>query len=201
MTIPDLASSGNRLRGNRSALLVIGLTVMIGLSGCSSPQVRYHTLMPLSSPASGRDNVPIAVTDVTVPPQVNRRELVVRQNASHLIVLESDWWGAFLADEIQSVLDTYLVQSEPGPDTIRAAVAITRFDSVPGEYALIEARVQLTRHDGERLHHITCRVWARQAAAFNLDALVRAHQQNLITLAQAMRTAADGSSSGDWKCP
>ena len=129
------------------------------------------------------------VSRVSLPPQVDRPQLVVRQGSSGLAILETEWWGANLVDEFRSALQDMLGGPVSGPSTV-LRVDVQRFDSVPGQYASLDALWRLQR-PGER--EITCRTSVQTAADNSINNLVNAHQANLRKLAEAVRaTAAPG---------
>lgn len=193
-------------RANRprrgAAIGAIVLFVALGLAGCSSPQLRYHTLMPLpqaSDATVNGDSITIGV--VTVPPQVNRSELVIRQDSSGLMVLESDWWGASLADEIRSTLVARLAQPGERTGRVRVSVTVTRFDSVPGDSAWLEASFRLIAQDGGPDHSLTCSLYLRNQAGGGVESLVIAHQKNVQVLADHIAAAARHLKTGATECP
>ncbi|MGP4843442.1 PqiC family protein [Marinobacter sp. 1Y8] len=164
----------------------------LAISGCSSsPQLHYHTLVPL--PQSSTDveaGNGILIDNVIVPPQVDRSELVVRQDVSGLVVLESEWWGAPLADEIRSALATRFARTGNNAASISVSVNVTRFDSVPGQYAWLEASYQLIDHETEASPRLSCTTRLRKATSEGIDALVNTHQDNIQQLADQIIAAA-----------
>ena len=85
-------------------LLIAGLLPLF--CGCSSAPLHYHTLVP-SQPGQ-RASANIRIERVSLPPQVDRSQLVIRQGSSGLVILETEWWGANLTDEFQSALQDQL---------------------------------------------------------------------------------------------
>lgn len=174
----------------RSSMLLLLL-----LAACRSDPIHYHTLTPVNRGAGAQvGDVDIRVEQVTVPPQVDRSQLVIRQGDSGLAILETQWWGASLADELHSALVEQL-GGKPGGRVIGLRVDVIRFDSVPGRYALLEARWRL--REGA-VAALTCRSVVQSPAGAGLDALVSAHQQNLARLVQDVAAATRG---GLLQCP
>ncbi|UTL88698.1 PqiC family protein [Pseudomonas fluorescens] len=164
-----------------------GASLLIWLGGCSSTPNNYHTLVPAQPVQGGSQHV--QVSRVSLPPQVDRPQLVVRQGSSGLAILETEWWGANLVDEFRSALQDMLGGPVSGPSTV-LRVDVQRFDSVPGQYASLDTLWRLQR-PGER--EITCRTSVQTAADNSINNLVNAHQANLRKLAEAVRaTAAPG---------
>lgn len=195
--------------GNRS--LRQSLTTMLALAGalmltaCASPQVRFHTLMPAPGPSQGISaDAHISVDRVTVPAQVNRSELVVRKNASELMVLASDWWSAGLPEELRSSLVAGF--GPGGADTPRVGLRlqVTRFDFVPGEEAWLEARYRVAALEEDNKLRLSCSVRLRTAVAEDagdqLEALVLAQQENLRRLIRHITKTASGLTT-EQECP
>ncbi|MBD9515795.1 MULTISPECIES: membrane integrity-associated transporter subunit PqiC [Pseudomonadaceae] len=173
-----------------SLLPLAGLFALLG--GCSSAPVHYHTLLPAQpgSPASGQ----VRVERVLLPPQVDRSQMVVRQGGSGLVILETEWWGANLVDEFGNALQDQLGAPAPGASLLR--VEVQRFDSVPGQYSLLEAQWRLRKHGSEK--SLTCHSSLQSPAENSVDSLVSAHQSNLRKLAEQVARASAGGASA---CP
>ena len=155
------------------------------LSGCSSAPIHYHTLVPIKGTAASAANsqYDIVIDRLSMPPQVDRSQMVIRQGSSGLVILETEWWGANLTDEVQNALSNQLPQ--PASTTsdrtrLHLMLDVQRFDSVPGQYALIEAKWRLRSKDaGVRLE---CYSKLSTPAGNSIDELVIAHQENLMKL-------------------
>lgn len=188
-----------------SAKFLLILAVILALAACASPQVRFHTLMPApgQAPEMG-DGADISITSVTVPAQVDRSELVVRKDASELVVLSSDWWGAPLGEEIRSALVASFGPGGTKAPRVELRLQVTRFDSVPDGQAWLEARYRVTALEGEDNRQLSCstRLQAPASAAEGgtVDALVLAQQENIRALASQIMTAASGLAAGR-SCP
>jgi uncharacterized lipoprotein YmbA len=168
--------------------LLLGTLVALAL-GCRSTPNTYHTLV---APQPVRDGgEAILVERVSLPPQVDRPQLVVRQGTSGLVILETEWWGASLVDELRSALQDLLGGPVGGKQRAVLRVDVQRFDSVPGQYALLEAVWRLARPGQAEL---TCRTSVQTPAQNSVASLVEAQQANLRKLADAVR----GSRAG---CP
>lgn len=154
------------------------------LAGCASPPVHFHTLVPLPEVTSvSRGQQAIEVETVTVPPQVDRSELVVRQGESGLAILSSDWWGSSPSEEIRSALAAYFAPSAEKEEALALAIEVTRFDAVPGQYAVLEAEYRLTRYERDERVRIGCTTRLRTGASEKTGSLVRAQQENVRHLA------------------
>lgn len=179
--------------------LTVGLILI--LAACASEPVNFHTLVPphdgqAAGPAPG---MVIRVDMVTVPPQMDRTQIVVRHGRSGLRVLETEWWGATLADEIQSALTNLLNKPTGGAGPGRTAslmVDVQRFDSVLGEQALLDVKWRL-KPEGTGTE-TRCHTVLSTPTGDTLEALVNAHQANLATLAAVITEAGRG---GGHRCP
>ena len=181
------------------------LTAVLALAACTSPQVRFHTLMqaPGQQPAQqtqAHGQADISVTSVTVPAQVDRSEMVIRKDDSELLVLSSDWWSASLSEEIRSALVAGFGPGRTDAPRVGLRLQITRFDSVPGEQAWLEARYRVTAEDGDGNRQLSCSARLRTAASAGngetVGALVMAQQENLRLLSEQIMAAASGLSAG-----
>ncbi|SEN55324.1 hypothetical protein SAMN04487857_1223 [Pseudomonas sp. ok272] len=175
---------------------LVGLVVL--LAACRSDPIHYHTLLPAQPAPGTRDGASMQIEQVSVPPQVDRTQMVIREGNSGLAILETEWWGATLSDELQSALVDQLSGSSSGRKlTLR--VDVLRFDSVPGQYALIDAKWRLrTAVPEETSLPLSCRTTLQTPSGATIDELVLAHQNNVKRLAAAISQAARNPSGG---CP
>ena len=84
--------------------LKIGLvTACVLLVACRSDPIQFHTLTPTQLSGTARGNgADIQIEGLSVPPQVDRPQIVIRQGNSGLAILETQWWAASLVDELRS---------------------------------------------------------------------------------------------------
>jgi uncharacterized lipoprotein YmbA len=171
--------------------------LLVLLAACRSDPVHYHTLSPLlesptqTLPTSGN----LTIERLTVPPQVDRSQLVVRQGSNGLAILETDWWGASLADELQSALAQQLNQVQfNGRASLR--VQVQRFDLVPGRYALLDIKWRLrSAPPGGEVQELHCQSIVQSPADESVQDMVRAQQGNLQKIASMI------GASGRGRCP
>ena len=168
------------------------LTLALALAGCGSAlKTNYYTL------ASGADPRPAAVAQpasspigvtvgpVTLPDAVDRPNLVVRTAENQVTLLDQHRWAEPLKREIPRVLAGHLSRllgtprvsvfpnGAGGPGDVRVRVDVQRFESVPGQEALLEVFWTVMPPAGEpRAGHWTVRV---PVAGPGYDALVAAH--------------------------
>lgn len=163
------------------------------LAACRSDPIQFHTLTPaqLSSPGSTTD---IRIESLIVPPQVDRPQIVVRQGNTGMAILETQWWGASLVDELRSALLDQMVNSNP-QRKLSVRLEVQRFDSIPGQYGLIDVKWRL--RNGEEIL-MTCRSTLQTPSGPSIDELVAAQQNNVKRLAALISQAASGTRSS---CP
>lgn len=176
-----------------SKFALLGLALL--LAACRSDPIHYHTLIPQQPvPANGAD---ILLERISVPPQVDRPQVVVRQGNSGLAILETEWWGASLADELQNALANQFATSST-PPRLGLRVDVQRFDSVPGQYALFDARWRLRSAADNGATMLNCRSVIQTPSGASIDELVLAHQQNLKRFTELVSQTAR---SGAGRCP
>jgi uncharacterized lipoprotein YmbA len=178
------------------SLKITLVTALLLLTACRSDPIQFHTLTPtqLSGASSSAE---IQIESITVPPQVDRPQIVIRQGSSGVAILETEWWAATLVDELRSALVDQLVNSNL-QRRVSLRLDVQRFDSIPGQYALIDAKWRLRSFGAGDTALITCRSTLQTPSGASIDDLVVAHQNNVKRLAAAISQATAGKSSG---CP
>lgn len=181
---------------------LLSLLLLAALSACSSPQIRTHTLVPPPQISeTGNNTGAIVVAHVRVPPQLNRTELVVRKGDSQLLILESDWWGAPLPEEIRSALDARLGQAAGADYPTQVWVTVTRFDAIPGQGVWLDADYRLAGNPKLATSGLTCNTRSRNEAGTTVDSLIRAHQLNVEALAEDIIETVRNLNAGNPGCP
>lgn len=145
----------------RSALVALAVLVLAA-TGCSrSPRPTFYTLMPVQTaaeaPAADTAAPSVAVGPVSLPEMVDRPQLVVREGANRVEVLEMQRWAEplktsipnYLARELgvrlgSSRVASYQQFSGRGAD-YRMLVDILRFESLPEDSVTVEANWVLRR--------------------------------------------------------
>lgn len=181
---------------------LLPLLLLAVLSACSSPQIRTHTLVPPPQESeSGNNTGAIVVAHVRVPPQLNRTELIVRKGDSQLLILESDWWGAPLPEEIRSALEARLGQAAGADYPTQVWVTVTRFDAIPGQSVWLDADYRLAGNPELATSELTCNIRSRNEAGTTIDSMVRAHQLNVEALADDIIATVRSLKAGSPGCP
>jgi uncharacterized lipoprotein YmbA len=189
-----------------AALLPLALALALALTGCASaPPEHFYSLsnglgtpaaIAAAEPGAGRAAAAppyyIEVQAVSVPQQVARSQLVVTQAAGRIDLLEQERWSAPLASEIGQALSqaitgelgTIDVFRTPTPDqatVYRISTNVQRFESAPGQYALVDAVWSVRAVGGTQV--LTCRTIANEPVAAGYDALVAGHRRAVARIA------------------
>lgn len=194
--------------------LVLGSLIAM-TAACTSAPVHYHTLVPApadSATAQRLSSYRVEIAAVKIPAQVDRPELVVRRRDGEITLLENELWIAPLADELRSALSVELLRRlsmadaehpRRDLDPITVGVDVERFESAPGDYALVEASWSLRVSSSVRHHDaLVCRTLAYERVPEGTIALVRAQQHAIALIADEIATTALRSTPDDTAvCP
>lgn len=148
---------------------VTGLVMLFAIGGCSSPQIRNHTLV-LPAPSAGpAKKVPfvIEVLPVGVPAQLDMKQVVMRQGDSTMQVLNNDRWMSTLGEEMHSALSPEIAQHLGTQDVsglsksdekhvVRILIQIRRFDLWPGKRVRLDADWSLSTRNGDKRQLLVC---------------------------------------------
>lgn len=167
------------------------------LAACRSDPIEFHTLTPVQLGASARTTSEIEIEVLTVPPQVDRPQIVVREGNTGMAILETQWWGASLVDELRSALADQMVNNNP-QRKVSVLVEVLRFDSIPGQYGLIDVKWRLRGVNQGDSGLITCRSTLQTPSGPSIDELVAAQQTNVKRLAALISQASSRTQGG---CP
>jgi uncharacterized protein len=174
--------------------------LLLFLIACRSDPSSYYTLVPpAADPAPVNDGLQLDVLPVDVPPDVDRSEIVVRQDTGHVTPVETRLWIAPLGREIRrafsddltrelGVRDIANLSPAQGVPTYRVKLAVQRFESVLDKHALIEA-VSTVREAGGAVPALVCSHRAKADAKRGYEGLAVAHQEALLAIAK--QVAAD----------
>ena len=136
---------------------------------------------------------------MTVPPYLDRSQIVTRTSRAKLVVADFDQWAGPLADTIARVLSedlSLLVPTErvvlyPWARTIdpdyEITVEVLQFDRGPGNQVVLAARWSLLDRDGKELVLRTSRL-SQAASGADYEATVTAMGRALEVLAQDIAT-------------
>jgi len=175
--------------------LVLAAALVVACS--AAPPLRFHTLMPppdASAPAAAAA-VPWQLGFVGVPVQVDRPQIVLRNDDGSMAVLEQERWIAPLGDELRTALAEALTR-RLGPPASAGAwevnVDVQRFESVPGRLARIDAAWSVRR--GEAV--LRCLSSVEEPVVAGTVAMAAGHRQALQGLAGGIGAAVAALSAG-----
>jgi uncharacterized lipoprotein YmbA len=170
-------------------------------AGCgSSPPSRFYTLSGTAASAAVPSDLSVAVGPVTIPGVVDRPQMVVSTGANQVELDEFNRWAAPLQNNISRVVAvnlgallgvsrvTLFPQMLSGDADFRVAIEVQRFESSPGEAAVLDAVWTVRRaKDGKS---DTGRTTVREAVQEkSLDVLVAAHSRAIGRLSQDIAAA------------
>ncbi len=206
----------------------------LALGACASAPLHYYTLVApdaeasdaLIAPGAEASRVPSApraeavaspalpfeLLPVSLPAQVDQPQLVVRDGAQGMLLLNGERWIAPLGDELRSALAADLARALhssdasglPGNDKprLRIKLDVRRFDSQPGAYALIAGTWNVRVVNGAHAAALTCASSVSEAVGPGYAALVQGHQRAIAQLAAQMAAVAHALSAGQGAlCP
>lgn len=190
----------------RPHLLASTVALALTLSACSTAPTHYYTLIAPATQAPA--NVAQAPFQFEMQPvlmavQVDQPPLVVRQGNGSLAILENERWGAPLGDEFHDALTGELerrfgsrdlagLPKQSDQPVLSIRTDVRRFESVLGQYALIDAVWNLSlRGNGNQRQTLTCSSVIRQPAGVGMENLVLAHQKAVSSLADTIARTAD----------
>lgn len=192
--------------------LLAAATLM--LAACASAPMHYYTLLPSALTGSSNPAASLAfeVLPVSVPPQVDQAQLVVREGGQSVSLLQSERWIAPLGDEVRGALAADLARELPGRDiggmssggkpVLQIRLDLRRFDSQPGSYALIAGVWSVRWQDQGKQRSLACTSHIRESVGPGYDALVQGHQQALGELAAQIATVGRALAAGQGaSCP
>ena len=173
------------MRGTAAGIGV--LWVLAGLlGGCATPASRFYTLNGTATAApSAPSPVSVAVGPVSIPATVDRPQIVVNTSANQVEVDEFNRWAAPLQNNISRVVAENLgallgaprvTQTLGVESDFRVAIEVQRFESTPGDSAVLDAAWVVRRAKDGRIE--TGRTTVREPVPQKgYDALVAAHSR------------------------
>ena len=190
----------------RLAMRLLGVGAVLALAACASAPLHYYTLMaPADAPVDGAvpdaaaPSLSFQLLPVSVPPQVDQPQLVVREGGQGVALLGSERWIAPLGDEVRGALSADLaralhsqdVSDLPASDAplLRIKLDLRRFDSQPGSYALIEGTWSVRLLHGAHPSALACTSRVSIPVGPGYPALVQGHQRAIARLADQVAAA------------
>lgn len=185
----------------------LAVAFALALAACASAPVHYYSLIaPATTQAvTNTQTAPFQfeLLPVGIPAQADQPQLVIRQGGQGVVPLDSERWIAPLAQELRGALSADLAQAmrtqdatglSGGKPRLRIKVDLRRFDSAPGDYALIDAAWSLRLLQGDA--SLACTSQVREPVGPGYDALVEGHQRALARLAGEIAQVAGPVAAG-----
>ncbi|QVX15926.1 membrane integrity-associated transporter subunit PqiC [Pseudomonas congelans] len=202
-------------------LKLMVLAAALGLGACTSTQTHYYTLIAPMGATSTAASKPMPfqfeMLPVIMPVQVDQPPLVVRQGNGSLAILDTERWGSPPGDEFHDALTPQLERRFGSRDmaglpknsdqpTLSIRTDVRRFESMPGNYALIDVVWTLGLRDagataGSKRQSLTCSSVIREQAGDGMENLIIAHQKAVAQLADKIAaTAASWTAQRSSRC-
>jgi len=178
-------------------VMACGLT----LAGCASSPVHYYTLMAPALASSTPIKPPLAfrldVLPVSLPAQIDRQTLVIRQGENGIAILDSERWTAPFADEFRDALSDNLTRRlgtqdvgglprAKGVRVLRVKLQVRRLDAWLGQRVQLEADWTLGFVSDPANKPLSCHAQFDIAAPGSYPELVGAQQRAMALLATAI---------------
>jgi hypothetical protein len=184
---------------NAKVLVLCAVTSVAGACA-SSPQSHFYTLTATASSGGPPSQLSLVVGPVSIPPVVDRPEIVVRTGHNQVSIDEFNRWASPLADNLAIVMVDDLVvllntpkvtlfsQTAAVEADYQVSIEVQRFESVMGESAYLEAVWTVRRGKAGAKH--TGRTLARELVSGpGYPALVAAHSRAAGRLSQDIAAA------------
>ena len=189
----------------------LACALSLALAGCfgTSRPSRFYTLEQSrvwDGPGATATDATLEVGPVELPDSIDRPQIVTRSGGNELVIAEFERWGGSLDRQISSSLVATLrerlaprqIAVVPWRSAVlssgaayRVTVSVSRFDGVPGQSVVLQARWELRTQGGGKEESLGVKEASvtEQMDGSGYDALVAAMQRALVHLGQQM---ADG---------
>ena len=196
---------------SRLALLAALFALCVQLTACSAtPPIRFHSLLSMQSTPRSMPVVPgfaFTLAPVSVPPQVDQPQWLLRNADDTLSLLEQERWAAPLRSELHSALADRWTHGWGGRAPWdqgareagwRVTVDITRWESVPGREVRLEARWSASSGSVSlRCNAVIQETALSDASASPVLALAASHRRAVTRLADEIASLLRETQKGD----
>jgi uncharacterized lipoprotein YmbA len=189
--------SAPALRARRLCAAYLGAAAI--LAGCAGQQDHFYALttLPENAPAATSSFTTHVMLTISLPPVVDRRQMVIATSADQLLVLEHERWAAPLSDLVVQTLGRDLEQrradvlvadrgfDQPSLIPVKIRVDIVRMSVRAGGQATLEAhwRVVDARRNTDEVGGET---FTSPVAGGDYAAVARAFSNDLSSLADRL---------------
>jgi len=179
----------------------LGALLCILAAGCATtPPARLYALSASSPTAETALDISVSVGPVSIPTAVDRPQIVVATAANQVRLDDFNRWtsplqenlSSVIADNLAALLGSSRVTRFPKTSSadadFRVAIEVTRFESVPGQWATLDAAWTVRRmSDGVVQTHRTSAREPVQDQSY--EALAAAHSRAAARLSQDIAEA------------
>ena len=184
-----------------TTVLILLCSGMLTIYGCSSKPTKFYVLTPLAEVQTipdrlNEDTLSIGVGPISLPDYVNRPQIVTKNGANELVIDEFYRWAEplrtnvsrVLRDNLATLLGTENINKYPWNRFVhidyQVSIEFTKFDSVIGREATIEARWVISTDRGRNEILRKKSKITKKAETERYDAIVVAKSQALAELSQ-----------------
>jgi uncharacterized lipoprotein YmbA len=182
----------------------LGTLLCILAAGCATtPPARLYSLSASATAAFISSDLSVSVGPVSIPAAVDRPQIVVATAANHVQLEDFNRWASPLQENLSSVIAQNLAallgssrvtrfpKTSSADADFRVAIEVTRFESVPGQWATLDAAWTVRRTvDGVAQ---TQRTSVREPVHDNsFESLAAAHSRAAARLSQDIAGAIRG---------
>ena len=185
----------------KKTALLFFFSLIVLLWGCSAAPSRFYTLSTTARASPG-GTFPYAVSvgPVTIPPAVDRPQIVSRIGPNQVRIDEFNRWASPLKADIARIVAenlsgqlgsarvTTFPQAAADEAAYRVTIDVLSLESVPGKSAAIDALWTVRRIEDGRVRS-GCTSWKEPAVDPGYDALVAAHSRALERLSEDIAQA------------
>jgi uncharacterized lipoprotein YmbA len=197
MTKINQGRNCKRNYGGNSKARALVAAFAITLTGCASAKVGYYTLVPPQSPAQMSKRLAsydIEVLPVTIPPQIDQSQIVIRRGDGGADVQDLARWTGSPSDQIRQAMSSELTtrlgtrdvtgMSVPaGTNVAKVRINIQRLEFWKDDHVVLDATWQIIH--GEKSGKV-CEKALKVPSLKGDEQLVHAAQQAIVQLADGI---------------
>ena len=185
----------------KKAALLFFFSLIVLLWGCSAAPSRFYTLSATARASPGGTSpYAVSVGPVTIPPAVDRPQIVSRIGPNQVRIDEFNRWASPLKADIARIVAENLSgqlgsarfptfpQAAADEAAYRVTIDVLSLESVPGKSAAIDALWTVRRIEDGRVRSGRTS-WKEPAVDPGYDALVAAHSRALERLSEDIAQA------------
>ena len=194
-------------------LAVAGAVMM---AGCSTPvPTQFHSLLappsaqPEAPASAGAATLIYDFGPVSIPPQVNQPQFVIRNPDDSLTLLEQQRWVAPLSDDIRGAMAERLGRrfgariardALPGQKAVlRLNVDVLRFEAMPGREIRVEAAWSVRTLNDSAIG-LRCHSDIRQSVSNGYEAMTAGYRSALALLSDDIGPVLQAMANGPTTC-